>query len=53
MMIVYIVQTHESAWTFNGLNKAMDFVRTMMTAEGNINVQVCKIEADEGVETDG
>lgn len=42
----YLVKAEGVIWTFNNINKAMDFVRTMLTAEGGIVVQIRKEEKE-------
>ena len=48
----YEVKTECIIWKFNQINKAMDFVRTMLTADGEITVAVRKVITEE-VELDG
>ena len=40
----YLVKAEGVIWRFNNINKAMDFVRTMLTADGSITVQIRKEE---------
>ena len=40
----YLVKAEGIIWKFNNINKAIEFVRTMLTADGQITVQIMKVE---------
>lgn len=42
----YLVTVRGASWTFNHLNKAVDFVRTMMQADGDIEIMFTKVTGD-------
>ena len=46
----YLVTFKGVALRFNSLQKAVDFIRTMMTAEGELVVEMTKEEKQEGDE---
>jgi hypothetical protein len=43
----YLVKAEGIIWKFNNIQKAMDFARTMLTAEGEITVSIKKIKSEE------
>lgn len=46
----YEVKSEGIIWRFNNIQKAMDFARTMLTAEGEIVVAIRKVNEEKGVE---
>ena len=46
----FLVKAEGVVWSFNNLNKAMDFVRTMLLAEGEIVVAIRKVNEESEVE---
>lgn len=48
----YLVKAEGIIWRFNNIQKAMDFARTMLTAEGEITVSIKKVKTEE-VELNG
>ncbi len=46
----YLVKAEGIIWRFNNIQKAMDFARTMLTAEGEIVVAIRKVNEEKGDE---
>lgn len=46
----YLVKAEGIIWRFNNIQKAMDFARTMLTAEGEIVVAIRKVNEERGGE---
>ncbi len=42
----YLVTVRGASWTFSQLNKAVDFIRTMMLADGDIEIMFTKVTGD-------
>lgn len=46
----YLVKAEGIIWRFNNIQKAMDFARTMLLAEGEIVVAIRKVNEERGGE---